>query len=368
MKKSKLKIALMCLGILATVPVRGFCDPPPNNGGTNLWLEITGRSNQLFSFAVHNTASYEYYEILAKADLSSPVWIPTSVFSGSPVNGVVHVLNQDESCYWWADSECYWTPNGSMPASLFFMAWVGSAEPRFYLDHGTNCFLVQPADTNTPGQSLTFNIEFSSLDKLPTPLLVNFQVLGSAVNGVDYSITGMQVVGSTGSIIIPSGSCLSSNIVITSQFKTNGVYGNSTLTLAMALGNNYVLDLGNEGITLIFSNPIPAVITNISPNPFNMETDTITVLGSGFAASNVVIHIEDYDGGMDSDGYWMKGTFINSGKITAVYGGPGNGIIENKGYANPETVLVYYQDAYGRKSNALLGTVTGAGTTIILNN
>jgi hypothetical protein len=358
MKTSKLNIGLVCLGVFVTALVRG-----DSYSGTNLWLEITGRSNQLFSFNIHNTPQYQYYEILAKTDLTSPVWIPTGAFYATPVNGVVSLLNQDESCYWWANSECYWVAAGSMPKTLYFRACAGNADLRFYPCNGTY-ILGQPPSTNMPGQSLTFNIDS---DKMPAPLPVNFQLIGSAVNGLDYSITGMQVVGSTGSMVIPAGANWSSNIVITPlPGKTNGI--STTLTIAMALGSNYVFDLGNEAISLIFTNKytntIPVIITNISPNPFDMTTtNPITILGSGFfPALNMEIHVEDALGGMDSDGYWMKATLVNSGEMTAVYGGSGNGVVG----PSPGPMLVYYQDATGKQSNVLNAIRTN--TIVVLTN
>jgi hypothetical protein len=103
------------------------------------------------------------------------------------------------------------------------------------------------------------------------------------------------------------------------------------------------------------------IITNISPTNFDPTTDTLTVTGVGFYPNTIgKLRIEDAPGGgLDSNGYYMLCTYVSYNQLTAVPGGPGDGIL------GPGPVFIYYEDSLGDQSNVINGT-NPSGTLITI--
>lgn len=115
-----------------------------------------------------------------------------------------------------------------------------------------------------------------------------------------------------------------------------------------------------SGEVVLNNNPSSYVITSISPVSFDITSDTLTIRGTGFTgAANTKLWIEDWPGsGMDSNGYNMLCTYVNSTTLTALFLSVGDGILSSG-------VAMYIQDSTNVQSNIIEGS-NPSGTLITI--
>jgi len=178
---------------------------------------------------------------------------------------------------------------------------------------------------------------------------------------------------STQAIILPDGVRLQlANIVsysLATETITFNMVGGGTVTYVdpngLAVRAQTVLAaidsaLAGELAAGVISIPVsPLVITSITPTSFDIATDTLTIIGSGFDQATLgKLHIEDVAGGFDFNGYYMNLTFVSSTQLTAVFGSAGDGVLSGG-------VYIMYKDTNGLISNVINGTNTsGSNITI----
>ena len=167
-------------------------------------------------------------------------------------------------------------------------------------------------------------------------------------------------------ILFPDGTRVNYNFV---QSRT---ISGDTITLNYASGSysysaptglgSFVLaqiDGFQSGLLVISIQPYFLKSIDQAPSPgFDITSATIDIRGTGFIAG-MKLRFEDIGGGLDSNGYYMTCTLVDQTHMTAVYGGPGDGIL------TPAPVLVYLQDSNNNLSNVLSAS-NPSGTVITI--
>ncbi len=212
---------------------------------TNLWVEITTVSNNQAYLTIHNANQKPYHEMLFSTNLLTP-WTFNEeggwgTLFGASSNIVLNPLPI--------------TGNQQM----FFRALAGVAQVRITSTGGTTA--IRPASTNGSGTNVTFSIGIYTSSTAPSPgLVVNYQISGSAVNGIDYS-------NLTGTTTIPAGSYFAPPLVIQPFYSTNGFDVSATLTLSLppASGLGYLLELDDVSVSALITDPPInfTVVTNL---------------------------------------------------------------------------------------------------------
>jgi len=229
--------------------------------GTNLWLQpvtnwtIDPWGIYYANLVLHNTTNATIYEILIKTNLSDPFYIPVTLGNGTAGTNQT-VLSIALSGYNWEgiNNWYYWNNAGLPPNPFFLWAWGGVS--FVYLEPSEATTLVWPSSTTfTP----------FAYPAAPTPLVLTCQVFGSAVNGVDYSISGLN---SSGTTTIPAGTLMAPPITISTLDNTNAAFGNVFITLILVPGNRYVTYPGLFSESVIFSNSIPVTVVTNLPSPW----------------------------------------------------------------------------------------------------
>ncbi len=101
-------------------------------------------------------------------------------------------------------------------------------------------------------------------------------------------------------------------------------------------------------------------IDSINLASFDVTSDTIIVTGKNFTSANIgKLFLEDAAGGLDFNGYYMTGTFIDSTHASFAPGGSGDANL------GPGSVIIAYVDTIGLRSNILYGT-NAAGTVVMI--
>lgn len=97
--------------------------------------------------------------------------------------------------------------------------------------------------------------------------------------------------------------------------------------------------------------------TLTSVTPFSIKAGsggTISIVGNGFAAATLGnVWIEDFTGGMDSNGVSFTMTFVDAQHLTGAWASNGDGGTPTDG----TNVILYYQDTNLFQTNALVVTL-----------
>jgi hypothetical protein len=241
----------------------------PPNYGTNLWIEFFGKTNLDVYFRLHNTTNALYYQILEKYNLNDPLWIPPALYPTLGTAGTNETIFDP-----FAAGSTAWPPP-PYPAildaanSMFFLAYGATNWVAIYPGGGNSITVTQPSSTNDLSQNVTNYME--SYTVFSTPLAVTCKIYGSAVYGVDFTVTGGSYSNSTVTMTIPAQRpYLSPPLVISPLIKTNAAFANDvvSLTIGLALGGNYIIDSYAYWTTINISRPIPITTVTSIPYPY----------------------------------------------------------------------------------------------------
>lgn len=177
----------------------------------------------------------------------------------------------------------------------------------------------------------------------------------------------MTAMNQSALVTLPDGQVINTTQLSTitpnySAFTIAFVVGASTITYkgASYLEIKSVLEQFGSGIRNIAPGGA-YTMSSISPSIFDFTITTLTIKGSSFVSASVgKLHIEDQGGGPDSNGYYMNCTFVDENTLTAVYGGPGDAGVGS-------TMMLYYEDTLGNRSNALFADNPALNTTLYMH-
>jgi len=251
----------------------GLYSLTPLHGVNDVWLDLTGITNDIVSLTMHNTTSNLFCQLLTNLDLRLPKeWgygrivratNDTTVFAPEPMFG--------------RDKSFYRAVEGFPIVSI-----VGSVDA------------MEPSGSD-PGFPGLFEVNLSSA--VSTNLTVFYKISGSAQNGVDYS-------NITGSVIIPA--TLSQTLIQIDPIADNIIEFEESVTLTLILTNGYVVDPDN------FSGTI-RIADNFGSNIFQVVTGVNGANGIDYSptAKSLLVSFNHSLFGNDGEPFNFERIFTN---------------------------------------------------------
>ncbi len=187
-------------------------------GLEDLWLEITGVTNDYAYLTLHGTVDTDWYQLESKTNLAQPGdWILGEIKQGD------FGANQ----------------------TIFSPVYTGDITNRFFRAHHANAIVTvgygpdafEPSTIYSPGLSTPFSFSASPLSE---DLTVYYQVSGTASTGVDYT-------NLPGAVVIPANSGFTD--LILQPIADNLVEGTETVILTIVQTNSYLIDGNYQAAT-----------------------------------------------------------------------------------------------------------------------
>jgi len=156
----------------------------------------------------------------------------------------------------------------------------------------------------------------------------NYQVIGTvlSINTTDGKVINYSIQGDVNTLLTALDSFITSN------------------STSFTITDNAALSITN------------VVRQSDGSNIFDIATDIVLITGTGFInAGN--LYFDDKAGGKDFNGYYMTCTLIDSSHMTAIYGGAGDGILNDP---DNQVLITFLDSVTAIQSNSLTGSnITG---------
>jgi hypothetical protein len=298
----------------------------PSYGTNDLWIDLTGITNDLVSLTLHNTHSNMYCQLLTNRDLRFPKeW------------GFGQIVRATNNTTLFAPEPKFWDKS-------FYRAVEGF--PIVSISAGGDA--IEPTNAFS-GQSGAFFISLSS--PVTNELAIVYKISGSAQNGVDYTAISNTIIAPVAQTFVP---------IEIDPIQDNLIEFEEYVTLTLILTNGYVVDPQQYKASIRISD-------NFGSNVFTTVTDLIGPAGIDYSpTANSLIVSVNHKTPNDGEPYNFARIYTNgvsTNLIVTNWSGI-HGLMDEVKLATVKTTAAGFTvgDAYfGTGTNGVVATLSANG-------